>query len=146
MTPPLRAAVELLDAENYTFVLQTPTALYCSRLRGVAPLMNLLEAGKDLSGGVLADRAAGKALAMLVKKAGLKEVYFRMLSAPAQQFLEENGIPYLYETLVPTILNRKGDGPCPFEAAVLAFEDAEAGYDRIRRLSMQMGLLDAGIL
>jgi len=52
--------------------------------------------------------------------------------------LERYGIAAHAGTLVEGIINRRGDGPCPFEAAVLEIEDAAAALEAIREKRTQM--------
>ena len=55
-------------------------------------------------------------------------------------FLQKNGIYAEYGTLADNIINRKGDGICPFEAAVLEINDTDAAYEAIRAKMREMNI------
>ena len=62
------------------------------------------------------------------------------LSEPAEEVLKAHGIYVQYETLVPNIINRRGDGICPFEAAVMGIDDPEKAYDAILQKMHEMNI------
>ena len=45
------------------------------------------------------------------------------MSEAAAKVLEQQGIPFQYEQLVPAIQNRAGDGLCPMEMATREISD-----------------------
>lgn len=96
--------------------------------RGIAPMMGLIEEGRDLSGYSAADKVVGKAAAMLFFKAHIKELYAETISKAAADFLKEKGLPFSYGRMTERIVNREGTGWCPMESAVLTTDDAEKGY------------------
>lgn len=57
----LHFARTLLEKENYTCVICRGEDVLTDRRRGVKPLMELLESGKDLHGFSAADKVVGKA-------------------------------------------------------------------------------------
>ena len=63
-----------------------------------------------------------------------------MISEPALAVLEANGIHAEYGQLVPNIINRKGDGICPFEMAVMDITDPETAYEAILRKMQEMNI------
>ena len=74
-------------------------------------------AGEDkiLQGADVEDSIVGKAAALLMICGGVKSVKAGVLSEGGKAVLEEHGVPYAYDVLVPNIINRKGDGICPME-------------------------------
>ena len=54
--------------------------------------------------------------------------------------LQENGIDAQYGNLVPNIINRKGDGICPFEAAVMDITESQKAYAAIRQKMLEMNI------
>ena len=60
------------------------------------------------------------------------------MSRPAAAVLEAHGIALQAETLVDGIINRKGTGPCPFEAAVMGISDPQEALTAIRAKMVQM--------
>lgn len=104
--------------------------------RGISPLMKLVEDGRDVSGSAVADIIVGKAAATLFVKMGVAEVYGRVMSKSAAEFLEKNAVPLSYGTLTEKIINRGGDGICPMEQAVTGIDDVDEAYQALKtRLS-----------
>lgn len=138
MTPDLINAHNLLDTGNYTCVLCRDDTTYTATDRGVAPLLNWVNAELDLHGFSAADRVVGRATAFLYVLLGVKEVYATVMSKPAADVLTAQGISASWGTLVDGIINRRGDGPCPFEAAVMDLSDPQQALDAIRNKIAQM--------
>jgi hypothetical protein len=88
-------------------------------LRGVKPLVIWLSSGEDFHGFSAADKVIGKATAFLYVLLGVKAVYASVISEGALDVLTKNGIDTQYGCVVEHIINRAGDGICPFEQAVL---------------------------
>ena len=135
----LEKARDLLESGGYTCVICKGDTVHIATDRGVKPLLNWLEAGADMAGFSAADRVVGRATAFLYALLGVKEVYARVMSRPAAQVLAANGIGVQAETLVDGIINRKGTGPCPFEAAVMDIHEPGDALAAIRRKLEQMG-------
>lgn len=130
----LKAAKTAL--EGHTLALCKGEEVFISDLRGVAPMLDFLKKGVNLSGFAAADVVVGKAAAMLFKKAGVIAVYAKTLSKSGKRYLEENGIYAEYGALTEKIINRAGTDVCPMERAVLEISNEEEGYRAIlRRLS-----------
>ena len=60
------------------------------------------------------------------------------MSTPARQALEADGIAATCDREVGGIINRRGDGPCPFEEAVLGISDPREALIAIRKKQFQM--------
>ena len=133
-------AKERLLSGGYTCVLTDGEAVYTSTERGVKPLVRFLEAGQIPAGFSAADKVVGRATAYLYVHLKVKEVYSQVISQPAVNVLRENGIGVCYDKLVPNIINRKGDGICPFEAAVMEIHDPEQAYAAIRDKMREMNI------
>ena len=128
----------LLESGNYTCVVCCGDSIYTTSQRGVAPLLNWLDSGTDLSGFSAADRVVGRGAAFLYCLLGVKEVYARVMSHPAAEVLRSYGISASADTFVEGIINREGTGPCPFEAAVMDIQDAQKALTAIRDKRRQM--------
>ena len=115
----LQRAKVLLTEGGYTVVLCRGDATHTDTRRGVAPLLALLDAAIDLRGFSAADKVVGKASAFLYLRLGVASVYAPVMSAPAFDLLTANGVVVTYDTLVPAIRNRAGDGFCPMETVTL---------------------------
>lgn len=100
-------------------------------LRGVAPMLNFIKNGEELSGYSAADKVVGKAAAALFIKAGVKEIYAEVLSQSGLEFLTEHNVKISYGKLIPFIENRKKDGLCPMESVVQNQTDVETCFNLI---------------
>jgi len=130
----LELAKTILQTQNKALVLvKNRRVLGTGERKGVADLLALAEQlGEEARGTALADRVMGKAAAMVARSMGVASVYALLVSEPARETLARGGVPLEYEQLVPTILNEKGDGPCPLERLVVAIEDPEEAVRVLR--------------
>ena len=133
MNPDLETAVHVLKQNQYTCVLRKGDKQYTSTLRGVAPLLQLLDRQTDVRGFCAADRVVGRATAFLYALLGVRQVHALVMSEPALQVLHQQGIPASCDTLVDGIINRQKDGPCPMEAATMDLEDPHAALAAVRQ-------------
>lgn len=128
------------DLERAKELLRENPALTCafvyggqvdtSELHGVKPLLERLEGG--LNGWAAADRVVGRGAALLYVLLGVKELYAEVLSRSAEEVLKLHMISYQYDTLTDMIVNRRGDGPCPMEAATKGIVDPQEGLKAIQ--------------
>ncbi len=96
--------------------------------KGIAPMIDFIESGINLSGYSVADLIVGKAAAMLFVKCGITKVFAKTLSENGKKILEKFGLDYEYEILTEKIINRAGTDMCPMEKAVLNCDDVEEAY------------------
>lgn len=136
----LEKARELLHTGGYTCVLCRGSEHYTSVLRGVKPLVDWLESNTDLRGFSAADKVVGRGAAFLYVMLGVQSVYSHVISIPALDVLRSHGIPVEYDTVVEQIINRRGDGFCPFEVAVMDIHDADTAYRAIRKKMEDMNI------
>ncbi len=134
----LLKAKDILQNGNYTCVLCRGEEVFTSDLRGVKPLLQLAESGKSFRGYSAADKVVGKATAFLYVLLKAEEVYAGVISKSALQVLEGYGIKAEYDVLAENIINRKGDGICPFEKAVLHTEDVGSAFEIIKNKMREM--------
>ena len=135
---------DILESGNYTCVLTDRMSLYTSCQRGVKPLVQFLEKKNIPENLFAADKVVGRATAYLYVLLKVQALYAKIISEPAIAVLQAHGITVSYESLVPNIINRRGDGICPFEEAVMGIEDPEAAYAAILKKmdSLQINLWD----
>ena len=134
----LENAKQILLEGGYTCVLCRGDTVYTATARGVKPLVDWLDSGLDLRGFSAADKVVGRATAFLYVLLGVRTVHALVMSTPAKEALEAGGIPAFCEQEVAGIINRRGDGPCPFEAAVLEITEPTAALEAIRAKRIQM--------
>lgn len=136
----LNRAIALLTEGNYTCVVCRDDITYTATFRGVKPLVNWLDEGLDLTGFSAADKVVGKATAYLYCLLGVRAVHAQVMSTPAMEVLRAHGIDSRCEKEVPGIINRQGNGPCPFEAAVWDIQDPALALEAIHRKQIEMNI------
>ncbi len=129
-----------LLSEGATCVLVKGDAARISHDRGVAPLVALYDSGEDFSGFSAADKVVGRGAAFLYVLLGVCELYAGVLSAAAEEVLSAYGVAYSYATRVSRIINRRGDGICPFEMAVMAVKEPKEALAVIRKKQAELRL------
>lgn len=136
----LTKAKEVLRSDGYTCVMCRENKVYTSDKRGVKPLVFWLEAGEKLQGFSAADKVVGKATAFLYVLHKVTSVYAHVISKSAFKVLTEHGISVEFDELADNIVNRRGDGICPFEAAVEDVSEPELAYEVIRMKMREMNI------
>lgn len=132
MRPDTQKALDILGHGGYTCVVCREHTCYTATIRGVKPLLNWLDNGPDLNGFCAADKVVGRAAAFLYCLLGVSQVYAHVMSRPAAEVLTAHGISVEAHTFTEGIINRKGTGPCPFEAAVMDITDPQEALQTIR--------------
>ena len=131
-------ARSILEEKGYTCVVCRGEDVYTATERGVKPLLNWLDSGMELTGFCAADKVVGRATAFLYSLLGVQEVYAHVMSHPAAEVLKKYGISAHAGQLTDGIINRKGTGPCPFEAAVMDIQDSRDALTAIREKMRSM--------
>ncbi|MDE6426595.1 MAG: DUF1893 domain-containing protein [Ruminococcus sp.] len=135
----LEKAIELLKDSGYTFVAVGGGEVITSTERGVKPLLEILDRGKNLHKFSVADKVVGKAAAFLYVLLEPSEICTDVISRPALEVLENNGINIKYKTLTEAILNRTHTGFCPMETAVKNTSEAVTAlsliHEKLRQLN-----------
>ena len=131
-------AKDLLKTPGTTLALCNGETEILSQKRGVAPLVELLENKKYLNGFSAADKVVGKGAAFLYVLLNIDAVYAAVISRPALDVLVKHGIATEYGTLVENIINRRGDGICPIETAVLGIDEPTKAYEAIQKKLLEL--------
>ena len=133
MTETLERVKDALHKHHSTCVLLTADGRVLeSSLSGVSPLTEWLRKDPELlRGASIADRVIGKAAALLMLYAGVKEVYADVISEHAAVCLGERCVPFHEGERVPYIVNRTHTGMCPMEKLCLDTNLPRDGYERI---------------
>lgn len=133
MTENLKNAFTILKENGSKLVLTGSSTVYSSNVRGVYSLLNLIEDGEfNFPEFSAADKVVGRGAALLYAKMNIKEVYALVLSEKAKEIFDLYEIPCYYDTLVPYIINRTGDGMCPVEKATENISDKDEAYSVIK--------------
>lgn len=115
-------AIALLRQGDYSCVFCDRDRVLTDRRRGIAPILERIEAGESLRGMAVADKIIGKAAALLLLCGGARSVYGEVMSEPAKALLEDAGVEVSCGTLVKAIRNRTDTDICPMEKAVAALK------------------------
>ncbi len=133
MNTNLEKAREMLIWGDYTCVLFNGTQKHYSNQKGVRPLIEFLESNIDFSDYCAADKVVGAGAAHLYVLLKVKFVWANIISAAAKEILKRNNISVFFETEVPHIINRSGDGICPIEDCVKGITGSDAAFVAIKQ-------------
>ncbi len=114
-------------------VAYNESGIHTSGERGVRPMILWLEDDPEfLRGASVADKIVGRAAAMIMVHAGVKEVFASVMSNGAIDLFREHGIEYSYSMTAIAISNRRGDGICPMERLVAPIKDPKEAYEALK--------------
>jgi hypothetical protein len=119
----------LCEKELTLAIVKNGEVLFETRSHRISGFLGAIEQfGDELEGASLADRVAGKAIALLCVYARVKEVYAEVLSWKAKAVFEQNGIRHEWKELVENVLDLNKSGVCPFEKAAADVSDPREAY------------------
>ncbi|MFP4200016.1 MAG: DUF1893 domain-containing protein [Clostridia bacterium] len=128
------AAEDLLASDESLVVVAGERILLRGNGPGIKPILEAIDVlGEGMIGSAVADRVVGKAAALFLVDAGVGSVFGEVLSDHARQHLEDAGLRVESEKMVPHIVNRAGDGPCPLEKIAVENDDPAQAMTRIRQ-------------
>ena len=133
MDKDFKKAKEEFSTGKYTLVICKDSDISTSDVTGIRPLMKLINEKKDCKGYSAADKIVGRAAAFLYTLLGVKNVYGEVMSKGAVEIFKKEGINYEYKTLTEFIENRKKNGICPMDEAVLNCTNANDACEAIRQ-------------
>ena len=116
-----------------TLSLVSGDSVIIKRERGVLPLLELFDTGRDFSSYSAADRVVGLGAAYLYLSLGIKKLYTIVISEAAYKKLVECGVYIEYDTITERIINRRGDGGCPIEETVKDTKNVDEAITLIRK-------------
>jgi len=125
-----------LYEENLTLaIVKNGEVLYSTKSHRISGFLDAIDkCGSKLEGASLADRVAGKAIALLCVYVKIKEVYAAVLSRQAQVIFKKNKISAHWNELVENVLDTTKTGMCPFEKAAAEISDPQKAYTAFRKL------------
>ena len=119
----------LYERELTLAIVKNGKVLFETRSHRISCFLSAIEQfGDELEGASLADRVAGKAIALLCVYVRIKGVYAEILSTKAKTVFERNGIPHEWRELVGNVLDLNKSGVCPFEKAAEPIADPREAY------------------
>ena len=137
----LEKAESVLASDEYTCAMCKDGKIYTSKERGIKPLVVWLQSSTDFNGFSAADKVVGKGAAFLYVLLGINAVYAHIISIPALELLKRHNINVKFDIITDNIINRKGNGICPFEEAILNIDNAEAAYVAILNKMKEMNII-----
>src|SRR5512139_2964726 len=113
----IEIAMERLHKEKLAIaVVKNGMTLFETRSRRISGFLDAIDRlDGQLEDSSIADRVAGKAVALLCVYVKAKAVYADVLSKQAKTVLDEHGVKCNWKELVENILNSNMSGLCPFE-------------------------------
>lgn len=128
--PDFETAIDMLAEHSIALCKNHKTITYDGN--GISPMIKLLMEGRNLKGYSVADVMVGKASAILFVKAGVINVYGRVMSDAGIDYLARHGINISYGTLTDNIVNEDGTDLCPMEKTVAPVEDYDEGFELLK--------------
>ena len=126
----LKLARDVLSKNDYSAVVIKYGKIWKQKKGdGLRPLLELIEEmGEDIHESVIGDRILGKASSLLCRYAKASGVYSPQGTKTGIALLIMGGVPCQVDELVPKIMNRYKDGPCPFEGMLKDVESPDEAY------------------
>lgn len=128
----LEKAKEIFSSGEYTFVLVKDDDIIKSSEKGLRPIVDLIDSGKDFFEYSICDKICGRASSFLYVLMGLKAVYAPKMAKLAIQILDRAEIEYSTDQFVETILDSDLKEVEKFENAVLRSGSAVKALDDIK--------------
>jgi hypothetical protein len=126
---------ELYEEKLTLVIVKNGEVLFETKSHRISGFLDAIEKfGGKLEGASLADRVAGKAIALLCAYAKIREVYAVVLSRKAQAIFKANKIAYQWRDRVDNVLDANKTGMCPFEKAAANITDPEKAYQAFKSL------------
>jgi hypothetical protein len=129
------AKSKLYEEELTLTIVKNGEIFFETRSHRISGFLGAIEQlGAGLEGASVADRVAGKAIALLCVYAKITDVYAEVLSEKAKAVFEENGIRYEWKELVKNVLDLNKSGVCPFEKLAADISDPKDAYRKFKAL------------
>jgi len=129
------AKSRLYEEELTLTIVKNGGVLFETHSHRISGFLGAIEKlGAVLEGAAVADRVAGKAIALLCVCAKISNVYAEVLSEKAKAVFEENGIRHEWKELVKHVLDLNKSGVCPFEKAAAEISDPKDAYKAFKAL------------
>ena len=120
---------ELYEEQLTLVIVKNGEVFFETKNHRISGFMQAIEQfGDKLEGASIADRVAGKAVALLCAYSKVKAVYATVLSRKAHSVFRRNGIRVQWKELVDNVLDADKTGVCPFEKAAENISKADEAY------------------
>jgi hypothetical protein len=129
------AKSKLYEEELTLTIVKNGKVLFETDSHRISGFLGAIEKlGNILEGAAVADRVAGKAIALLCVYAKISAVYAEVLSEKAKAVFEENGVRHEWKELVKNVLDLSKSGVCPFEKLAADITDPKDAYRKFKAL------------
>jgi hypothetical protein len=126
---------KLCEEDLSLAIVKNGEVLFETKSHRISGFMEAIEnLGSNIEGSSLADKVAGKAIALLCVFAKIKEVYAKVLSRKAQVILKQHNIIHHCGEIVDNILDQNKNSMCPFEEAAATLSSPQEAYAAFRIL------------
>ena len=133
------AKKQLYDKQLTLAIVKNGSVIYETDAHRISGFIRAIDTlGMQLCGASVADKVAGKALALLCVYAGIREVYAEVLSKKAQEIFDQNQVTYQWQQIVDNVLDINKTGVCPFEKAAAEITNPDESYDAFKALLQKM--------
>ena len=133
------AKKQLYDKQLTLAIVKNEHVIYETDAHRISGFMRAIDTlGSQLCGASVADKVAGKALALLCVYAGIREVYAEVLSKKAQEIFNQNQVTCQWLQIVDNVLDLNKTGVCPFEKAAAVITNPDDSYDVYKALLEKM--------
>jgi hypothetical protein len=133
------AKKQLYDKNLTLTIVKNGKILFQTDSHRISGFIGALEKfGTQLKGASVADRVAGKALALLCVYAGIRQIYAEVLSRKAQATFEENKIFLEWKEIIDNILDMDKADVCPFEKVAADISNPKESYAVFKALLAKM--------
>jgi len=135
-TQDLEIAKKRLNEKRLTLsIVKNGEIIFETVSNGISGFLEAIEKfGDGLEGASVADRVAGKAIALLCVYAKVEAVYALILSKGAKSVFEKYEIHHEWKELVENILDVKKAGICPFEKLATEISNSKDVYRKFKAL------------
>jgi hypothetical protein len=136
----LQTAKKRLSEKNLTLsIVKDGEVIFENASHGIYGFLEAIEKlGHRLKGASVADRVAGKAIALLCVYAEVKEVYAVTLSKGAKSVFEKYAVYHEWENLVENILQIDKTKICPFEKLAAEISNPKEAYTKLKALQSSL--------
>jgi len=129
------AKSRLFEEELTLAIVKNGEVLFETGSHRISGFLGAIEKfGAKLEGAAVADRVAGKAIALLCVYVKISDVYAEVLSEKAKAVFEENGVRHEWKELVKNVLDLNKSGVCPFEKLAADISDPKDAYRKFKAL------------
>ena len=126
----LKLAREVLSTTDCSIVVVSYGKIWKKKKgEGIKSILEVFEEmGEDIHRSVIGDRILGRASALLCRYVKAQGVYSPQGTKTGIALLIMGGVPCQVDELIPLIINRNGNGLCPFEEMLKDVDSPDEAY------------------